>query len=465
MRVFIVILVSTFSFILVGCDFYTMYFIKKSLEEDFGYVDMFSRKYQLKGDSISDVPISDEEKILPEFVEDKIRLLEDERNMFPGSKEKPVSVTSIFSTKGQKFTIQLPSEDGIWLVKKYPLKVAFLDGTSRVRDNVFIFTTRDYGKDNIIFQLFSSNGTVIKTLEYEVTSVEAFSDKATNSQGVISITNGGIMFGTSRKANLSGDSNAGKSNNYSFSSTNDFGNILLANSASYDITDNERESTEQSTELGPPSNVGKLDLKFLVGDEEKFFENIDNIASKYGYYRAIKEIENLESNVSRDDLPKLKLKKMEFLGRLNKFSDAIKEGEEFADKDSIIKLYTGIFFGKSKNYSMADKNIRESLARITNPRELSFALREILAYYSSVPEPPTREMINIILQRNEIILKDFKREYYENLVALGELFERIGEVYKAMSIYENVCNSDVGEDIKNFASSKKDRLNKLINFR
>ncbi len=439
MNVFRVVLVLFLSFWIVGCDFYTLYFIKKSLEGDFSYVDKFSSKYSLKGDSFSDIPISDEERILPEFVEDKIKPMESEKDFFPGSKEKVSYTEKIFSKKGDKVRIKLQDNNGVWIVKKYPLRVSYLDLSSDVKNNEYIFVVSDFGKDNAIFNLFSSNGNVIKVLEYEIEVIQ---------NNVYSLD-----------SSKSFRSDNGKK--ISVLGTNDSSN----NDVKFDITDNEKnESGNDVKEPIPPSDVGKLDLKSLVGNEEKFFESIDNISKKYGYYRALKEIESIEANVSKADLPKLKLKKMEILGNLKKFSDAIKEGEGFVDKDSFIALYTGIFWGMSKNYNLADKYIKDALQKIVVPREISFALSKAIDYYKTIPEPPTREILNFLIQKNEIIKKDFNVEYYKNLSSIASLYERIGEIYKARSIYELIFSAkDVSDDLKDEVSSKITNLEKILN--
>ncbi|MCS7298751.1 MAG: hypothetical protein RMJ37_02160 [Spirochaetia bacterium] len=443
-----------------SCDFYTAYIIKKSLEGDFEYINKFSDNYELKGDNASDIVVSKEEKILPEFVEDKISPLESEQDMFPSSKEKPVGVTRIFTTRGENFSVELPDDGGVWIAKKFPVKIADMDRiSSSIKDNRYVFITKDFGKDNLVFQLFSSNGTSLKIVEYEIVSTENDNLKSGNS--VINTNAKGS--GNLRIQNTNKQKN-GSLSDFKFvaSNRNDDNDNKLSQ---FDTTDNEKEETNDLLEPNPPSGVAKMDLKSLVGDEVRFFESIDNIAKKYGYYRALKEIEKIEANISQDDLPKLKLKKMEILGKLNRFSEAIKEGEPFVDRDNFIRLYTGIFFGRSKNYSVADRNIREALQRITLPRELSLALDEALSYYSSIPEVPTREMITLLLQKNEMLQKDYKNNYYRNLMMIGGLFERVGEIYKARSIYEQVYNSDVSDDVKSEVELKISNLDRLINYK
>ncbi|MFN4244953.1 MAG: hypothetical protein ACK4F9_02245 [Brevinematia bacterium] len=176
------------------------------------------------------------------------------------------------------------------------------------------------------------------------------------------------------------------------------------------------------------------------------------------------EIENIEKNVSPSDLPKLKLKKMEILGNLKKFSDAIKEGESFVDKDSLISLYSGMFWGMSGNYNLADKYIKDALQKIVLLAELSFALSKAFDYYKSIPEPPTREVINILFQKNELIKKDFKNDYYRNLYSIATLYERIGEIYRAKSIYELIFDSkDLDSEFKEEVGSKITNLEKVLN--
>ncbi|MFN4244954.1 MAG: hypothetical protein ACK4F9_02250, partial [Brevinematia bacterium] len=280
MRFFRVIFMIFSVSMLLGCDFYTLYFIKKSLEGDFSYIDKFSSKYSLRGESFSDIPISSEEKILPEFVEDKVQPIESEKDLFPGSKEKASDIVEIFSILNNKITIDLPKGDGVWLVVKYPSKVSYLDSSSDVRNNKYVFVANNYGKDNAIFTLFSSNGNVLTILEYDIKVVEGSGNSG-------SITSPKKSYSSSKNSKGSSvDSNGDNiASNNSYNSTSGYGK--------FDITDNERdESLSNVYEPTPPSDVGKLDLKSLVGNETKFFENIDNIAKKYGYYRALKEIEN-----------------------------------------------------------------------------------------------------------------------------------------------------------------------------
>lgn len=464
-------------FLLSSCDFYTLYFIKKSLEGDFEYIETISSKYTLKGSSTSDIPISEEEKILPEFTEDKISPLESEKDLFPGSREKVTDTRKIFLAKGGSTTIELPSEGGVWIVKKLPIRVASLDPLSPIKENSFIFAANNSGKDTAIFQLFSSNGTILDTKEFEINVVEDI--KVTNTHSNLTnllplaenhwLTNTlyGIQTnptGTSSK-NLSNKSQTIHPNSSNLVVTQSNTNTNL--NKKFDLTDNEKEETEKTNVVSepiPPSGPAIMDLKTLVGDEDKFFENIDHIAKKYGYYRALREIEKIEPNVSQDDLPKLKLKKMELLGKLNKFSEAIKEGENFVDKDTFIKLYTGIFFGKAKNYPMADKHIKESLQKITSTKELSLALGKALEYYTTLPEPPTSETINFLFQKNELLQRDLKTDYYKNLVSIGTLYERKGEIYKARAVYEKVL-SEADEETKEEVGSKITNLNKILDYK
>lgn len=460
------------SFLLSSCDFYTLYIIKKSLEGDFDYVDSFSRKYKLKGDSFSDVPISEEEKIVPEFVEDKVVPLESEIDLFPSSKEKSGEVNKIFTTKGQKITIELPKENGVWIIKKYPSLVASFDISSPVKENKFYFNINSFGKDSAIFQLFSSNGVVLKTYEYEINVIENLKDASlvstSTNVGLPTVSNNyegnneddDFSSGSSTKSKQSGTSSTNSLNESSGKGVNN----SITNE--FDITDNEKEeiSNTNIVEPVPPSQPGVMDLKSLVGNETKFFENIDNIANKYGYYRALKEIENIEPNVSPDDLPKLKIKKMELLGKLKRYADAIKEGEEFVERDNFIKLYTGIFFGMSKNYFMADKHIKDSLQKMVLPRDISYGLSKALEYYNTIPDPPTTETINFLLQKNEFLQKDFKDDYYKNLLSIGSLYERIGEVYKAKAIYEKVFLS-ADAPIKEEANTKMTNLDLLLDYK
>lgn len=118
----------------------------------------------------------------------------------------------------------------------------------------------------------------------------------------------------------------------------------------------------------------------------------------------------------------------------------------------------------SGNYMMADRYIKESLQKISVPSELNFALSKALDYYTKISEPITKDMLNFLLQRNEFIAKDFKNNYYTNLIYIGILFERIGEVYKAKAIYDRVFSSDVEESIKKMASDKIQDIERIINY-
>ncbi|MEN2997963.1 MAG: hypothetical protein ABDH28_02870 [Brevinematia bacterium] len=453
-----------------SCDFYTAYLIKKSLEGDFSYIDVLSSRYKLRGDSFFDIPISSEEKLLPELVEDKISPIETERDLFPGGEEKLVDTKRVFSAKGDKIEIQLPKMGGVWIIKKYPIRVAFLDINSPIKDNKFIFVPNNFGTDIALFQLFSSNGTMLGTLKYEINVVE----------NVKNISNGKLSIGEDRNVSSSSSykafetrtnvTNILKFSNVSNSSPTNTSGVVESNGArkgneGFDVTDNEREELREISEPTPPSGVGVMDLKSLVGDEVRFFEHVDNIAKKYGYYRALREIERIERNVSQTDLPKLKLKKMEILGKLNKFSDAIKEGEGFVDKDNFIKLYTGIFFGMSKDYPTADKHIKESLQRLVVPKELSFALDRVLEYYTSISEPPTVEMINFLLQRNELLQKEFRSNYYRNLSSIATLYERVGEIYKAKVIYDRLFSLDIDGELREEISVKVSNINKVLEYK
>lgn len=434
-----------------GCDFYTFYFIKKTLEGDLSYVDKVSSKYSLKGNSFSDIPITEEEKILPEFVEDKIQPLESEKDMFVGGSDRVETKEVMFVNRGEKLTLSLPNAEGVWIIKKYPILIGVFSKESSPKDNKYVFEINNFGKDSAVFQLFSTNGIIVKNLEYEINVISR------NSK------NYDIL-----DANIGNESIEREPvRNVGFVRTNAFNETNLSFNSSvrdFDITDNEKEETNKVLDPNPPSDVSKLDLKSLVGNETKYFEYIDTIANKYGYYRALREIDRIETNVSQSDLPKLKLKKMELLGALRKYVEAIKEGEQFIDKDNFIKLYSGIFWGMSGNYMMADRYIKESLQKISVPSELNFALSKALDYYTKISEPITKDMLNFLLQRNEFIAKDFKNNYYTNLIYIGILFERIGEVYKAKAIYDRVFSSDVEESIKKMASDKIQDIERIINY-
>jgi len=65
---------------------------------------------------------------------------------------------------------------------------------------------------------------------------------------------------------------------------------------------------------------------------------------------------------------------------------------------------------------LSEKNIKEALNLITTPLETKSALSKVLDFYLSNEEPPTKEMVNFLLQRNELIQKNFKKDYLLNFV-------------------------------------------------
>lgn len=458
MRKFIV-LVLLISFFLSSCDFYTAYLIKKSLSGDFKFIDDFSRKYKLVSNSFSDVPVSEEEKIVPEFVEDKVLLTDLEEQLIPGSKEKPSEIIKLFTSKDNTINIDLPKEDGIWIIKKYPAKISKLSKNSDIAANKFIFEITSFGKDNATFNLISSNGVVTKVLEYEITSSEISPNS--NFEKTPSLTN----TKTNNYPSSSNKTSTSKTGNLETKTTN-LSSININNSTNkdnLDLTDEEKQ--EKTVEPTPPSMVGKFDIKTLFGNEKKYFEYVDNIAKKYGYYTALKEIEKIETNISEIDLPKMKFKKMEIYDALGKYNDAINEGQGFIDKDNMIKLYVGIINGKAKNYYIADKNIKEALNSLVEPEEIKFALSKTIDYYLSIPEVPTREMINTLLQKNEFLQKEYKKDYQLNLIRIANLFERIGELYKAKAIYDQVYNQTPDEEIMQKLNESKERLEKITNYK
>ncbi|MGC8964258.1 MAG: hypothetical protein ACP5KI_02675 [Brevinematia bacterium] len=450
-----------------GCDFYTAYLIKKSLSGDFSFINEFSRKYKLSGESFSDIPVSTEEKILPEFVEDKVLLTDLEEQLIPGSKEKPSENLKIFSSKGSKVKIDLPRDDGVWIIKKLPSKISKLSKDSDMSSSTFIFEIGSYGTDNAIFNLISSNGIITKVLEYEIVSSNANSNtKDNDSISIVPKTN----FVNNQKDSLqleksNNTTTEQKNTEQKLVSSNGVDNSSLKNATNkeFDLTDEEKQ--ESIIEPKPPSVEGKFDIKTLVGDENKYFDYIDNIAKKYGYYAALKEIEKIETNIADVDLPKIKFKKMEIYDALGRYNDAINEGQEVIDKDNIVKLYVGIMNGKVKNYYIADKNIKESLNAIVEPYDMKFALDKVIDYYLSIPEPPTREMINVILQKNEFLQKNYKKDYQMNLIKIGQLFERIGDLYKAKAIYDQVYNQNPDEEVLGHLNEARENLEKVTNYK
>ncbi len=435
-----ILIMITLASALSGCDFYSLYFLKKTLDNDFSFIEKTKNKYKLKGESYYDIPVSEEEKITPEFIEDKISLLETEKDLFPLNQEKVSEVSNMFVSKGDKINISLPTHtQGTWIIKKYPIKVAELIPNKK-QVNTFSFSINSTGEDNAIFQLIDKKGNIISTINYRIISSQGSTKVATPTkrENSLKISSPSSMGNSTTNQNLS-------------SQTNNF-----------DVVDEERSA--QITEPIPPSTPGKLDIKSLVGDERRFFENIDNIAKKYGYYRALKEIESLETNVSESDLPKLKLKKIEYLEKLGKYTDALKEAESISLKEPVGKLYVGIFLGTMGKNELSEKNIKEALNSITTPQEIKSALEKVLNFYLSSEELPTKEMVNLLLQRNELIQKDFKKDYLLNLISIGNLYERVGEFYKAKSLYNFVLNSE-DEEAKRLAETNISKLNKILDYK
>ena len=179
---------------------------------------------------------------------------------------------------------------------------------------------------------------------------------------------------------------------------------------------------------------------------------------------ALREIESLETNVSETDLPKLKLKKIEYLEKLGKYTDALKEAEAISSKEPFGKLYVGIFLGTMGKNELSEKNIKEALNLITTPLETKSALSKVLDFYLSNEEPPTKEMVNFLLQRNELIQKNFKKDYLLNLISIGNLYERVGEFYKAKSLYNFVINSGE-EEARSIAETNINNLNKILDYK
>ena len=446
------LIILILAFALSGCDFYTLYFLKKTLDNDFNFIKKTENKYKLKGESYYDIPVSEEEKITPEFTKDKLSLLEDEKDLFPLSQEKVSEVSNLFVSKGDKINISLPTPiEGTWVIKKYPIKVAELIPNQKPV-NTFSFSINSTGEDNVIFQLINKKGNIVSTVEYKIISSK---DSTSSTEETI----------PAKKEN---NNKTTKKENFSKTNLPLLSTNLTNNQSSkpkindFDVIDEEKNTN--IIEPKPPAAPGKLDIKSLVGDEKKFFENIDNIAKKYGYYRALREIESLETNVSETDLPKLKLKKIEYLEKLGKYTDALKEAEAISSKEPFGKLYVGIFLGTIGKNELSEKNIKEALNLITTPLKTKSALSKVLDFYLSNEEPPTKEMVNFLLQRNELIQKDFKKDYLLNLISIGNLYERVGEFYKAKSLYNFVINSGE-EEARNIAETNINNLNKILDYK
>jgi hypothetical protein len=442
---FRVLFVFSLSFFLSSCDFYTLYFIKKTLSGDFDFVKETENKYKLKGSSYYDIPVSEEEKILPEFVEDKVSLLETEKDLFPLSKEKPSEVSNIFVSSGEKISISLPkANEGIWLIKKYPIKISELLPNSE-KSGVYTFKVNSSGTDNAIFQLIDKKGNILSTVEYKISSLQGKNtdqNVQTQLSSNIAKTN---VFDSNTNSSVSIVSKSNKQN------TNDF-----------DVIDEEKSTNV--VEPSPPSSPGKLDIKSLVGNETKYFDYIDNIAKKYGYYRAISEIESIETNVSDADLPKLKLKKIEYLEKLGKYDAALGEAEAISSKEPFGKLYVGIFLGAAGKRESSEKNIKEALQSMVSSLDTKNALKKVLEFYLSDKEPPTKDIINFLVQKNELIQKDFVKDYYSNLLTIGNLYERAGEYYKAKSVYDFVFNNG-DEESKNAAETNINKVNQILDYK
>ncbi len=468
MRIFSLVVIILFSLLLSSCDYYLSYIIKKTLEGNFSYVKEIERKYKLRGDNINDIPISEEEKIVYELSEE--RLFPSIKPEIPiGSKLEPTKEFFIQTKVGKKEIIELPSGDGFWFLKRYTTSTLEFSRNSDIRNNRYEFLVKSPEGGEIIFWMVSSNGNVEEIYKYKlnVTEVEnkEFSEKSLSKLSGVStkfntVTNEAKKLSQYVK-NSSADENISASTNAIDGKP---GNDEFTNSKKFDVVDNEKEVPEPVAPSAP-SGPAKLDLATLVGNEKLFFEEVDIIAQKYGYYKALKEIEKIETNVSDQDLPKIKLKKIEMYEKLGNYKKAIEEGQNLIDKDNAISAKVAILLGKSGKEIDSNTLIKQTLSKLVTPQEIKLILHMFVDYLSNSSYLPTREIVNAILQKNEFISKNYQEDYFTNLLGIAFLYERVGDYQKANSIYEMVIKSSKNSSITNKAFDMKTRMEEKLEYR